>query len=129
VRSWQGAIGYYEDPERTAATFTDDGWVRSGDLGSLDEAARCRSSDARRRSSSAAGSTSRRVRSKLVLAFDEIERCAVVDYPMNGWARSLRVCRDADGETIDFDTAVERLRRRSCHLQAPTGVACSMLCR
>ena len=29
--------GYYKDPEATAASFTEDGWFRSGDYGRLDE--------------------------------------------------------------------------------------------
>jgi acyl-CoA synthetase (AMP-forming)/AMP-acid ligase II len=29
--------GYFEDPEATAAAFTDDGWFRSGDLASVDD--------------------------------------------------------------------------------------------
>ncbi len=32
--------GYWEDPERTAAAYTEDGWFRTGDIGHLDEAGR-----------------------------------------------------------------------------------------
>ena len=32
--------GYWEDPEATAAAFTDDGWYKSGDLGAYDDKGR-----------------------------------------------------------------------------------------
>jgi acyl-CoA synthetase (AMP-forming)/AMP-acid ligase II len=37
VRGPNTCGGFFNDPGRTEATFTDDGWVRSGDLGVLDE--------------------------------------------------------------------------------------------
>ena len=37
LRSGAVMAGYWNDPERTAAAFTDDGWLRTGDLGAFDE--------------------------------------------------------------------------------------------
>src|SRR5437870_2032607 len=37
IRGPQVMLGYLNNPEATAATITDDGWLRSGDIGRRDE--------------------------------------------------------------------------------------------
>jgi acyl-CoA synthetase (AMP-forming)/AMP-acid ligase II len=36
VRGYSTLLGYYKDPEKTAAALTPDGWFRTGDVGSID---------------------------------------------------------------------------------------------
>ena len=42
VRGWNVMQGYYKDPVQTGKAFTADGWLRTGDLGTLDAEGRLR---------------------------------------------------------------------------------------
>ncbi|MFC1415261.1 FadD3 family acyl-CoA ligase [Streptacidiphilus cavernicola] len=45
VRGYTVMREYFEDPEGTAAAFTDDGWLRTGDIGVMDEDGNLRITD------------------------------------------------------------------------------------
>lgn len=45
VRGFTVMGGYFEDPDTTAATMTEDGWLRTGDVGVLDAAGNLRITD------------------------------------------------------------------------------------
>ncbi|MUL79875.1 long-chain fatty acid--CoA ligase [Mycobacterium sp. CBMA226] len=42
VRGWLTMTGYYEDPASTTATLLESGWLRTGDIGCLDDQGRLR---------------------------------------------------------------------------------------
>ncbi|MUL66196.1 hypothetical protein BOO86_17110 [Mycobacterium sp. CBMA 234] len=42
ARGWLTMTGYFEDPSATAATLLESGWLRTGDIGCLDERGRLR---------------------------------------------------------------------------------------
>lgn len=112
VRSWQRAVGYFDDPDRTAATFLDDGWVRSGDIGVLDERGAL-SIVGRKKEIIIRGGlniTPREIE-ELLLRFDEIERCAVIGLPDPRLGERVCACVCLrPGSSLDLDGMVARLR-------------------
>jgi non-ribosomal peptide synthetase component E (peptide arylation enzyme) len=112
VRGPDVCVGFYNDPERTAAAFTVDGWLRSGDLGTLDSDGYV-SVVGRKKEIIIRGGlniTPREVE-ELLLAFPEVERAAVVGLPDDRLGERCCACVVLRPEcTLDFATMIDRLK-------------------
>ena len=112
VRGPNTCVGFYDDPERTAATFTTDGWVRSGDLAIIDARGALTVVGRKKEIVIRGGMniTPREIE-ELLLAFPEVDRAAVVGLPDDRLGERVCACVVlAAGSTLGFDDMVARLR-------------------
>jgi acyl-CoA synthetase (AMP-forming)/AMP-acid ligase II len=112
VRTPQGAVGYFADAARTAATFTEGGWIRSGDLGVLGDDGSL-SIVGRKKEIIIRGGLNIAPREieEMLLALDEVERCAVIGLPDDRLGEKVCACVHLRaGATLTLDAMVDRLR-------------------
>jgi len=112
VRGPNTCVGFYDDPERTAATFTTDGWVRSGDLAIIDARGALTVVGRKKEIVIRGGMniTPREIE-ELLLAFPEVDRAAVVGLPDDRLGERVCACVVlAAGSTLGFEDMVARLR-------------------
>jgi non-ribosomal peptide synthetase component E (peptide arylation enzyme) len=105
-------VGFFADPQRTTATFTEDGFVRSGDIARLDDEGYLTMVSRKKEIIIRGGvNIAPREVEELLVAFDEIERAAVIGLPDERLGERMCACVVLrSGDTIDLDTVVERLR-------------------
>jgi acyl-CoA synthetase (AMP-forming)/AMP-acid ligase II len=103
-------VGFFADPERTAAVFSPDGWVRSGDTvsitadGSLTVVGRKKEILIR-----GGMNIAPREIEDVLLGFPEVERAAVVGLPDERLGERTCACVVLrPGTTLDLDTVVAR---------------------
>jgi non-ribosomal peptide synthetase component E (peptide arylation enzyme) len=111
VRGPNTCVGFFADPERTAATF-DDGWVRSGDLATLDDAGHVTIVGRRKEIIIRGGlNIAPREIEELLVAFPEIERAAVVGVPDERLGERMCACvvPVAGAAVPGLDVVVSRL--------------------
>jgi acyl-CoA synthetase (AMP-forming)/AMP-acid ligase II len=105
-------VGFFDDPERTGATFDADGWVRSGDLASVDAAGNLTVVGRKKELIIRGGmNITPRELEDLIGRFDEVRSVAVVGTPDERLGEIVCACVVLDaGATLALETVVERLR-------------------
>jgi non-ribosomal peptide synthetase component E (peptide arylation enzyme) len=104
-------VGFFDDPERTAATFDAEGWVRSGDLVTIDDDGHLTVVGRKKEIIIRGGmNIAPREVEELLVAFPEVQRAAVVGLPDERLGERMCACVVlAPGSTLDLATVVERL--------------------
>lgn len=112
VRGPNTAVGFYRDPERTARTFTSDGWVRSGDVGVMSSDGHL-SVVGRLKEIIIRGGVNIAPREieDIIRGFDDVEAVAIVGVPDDRLGERACACVvPAAGASIDLASITDRLR-------------------
>jgi len=111
VRGPDTCVGFFADLERTAATFRPDGWVRSGDLVTIDAEGYLTVVGRKKEIIIRGGiNITPREIEELLVAFPEIERAAVVGLPDDRLGERACACVVLrPGAALDFDIMCDRL--------------------
>lgn len=105
-------VGFFADPERTAATFLPGGWVRSGDLVTLDADGYVTVVGRKKEIIIRGGlNITPREIEDLILDFPEVDRVAVVGIPDERLGERVCACVvTAPGASLELADVIERLR-------------------
>lgn len=111
IRGPNTCVGFFGDPERTAATFSADGWVRSGDLVTVDDDNYLTVVGRKKEIIIRGGmNIAPREIEELLVTFPEVQRAAVVGMPDQRLGEKMCACVVlTQDSTLDLATVVERL--------------------
>lgn len=124
VRGPQVTRRYLDDPERTAEMIDEDGWLRTGDLGHVDDRGYLRLAGRSSELFKVGGELVAPTEVEAVLTgYDGVSQAYVIGVPDErfgqvGWAYVVPV----DGETIDVDALLAHTRRHVARFKVPRGV-------
>jgi long-chain acyl-CoA synthetase len=119
VRGPQVMLGYYKNPEETAATITEDGWLRTGDNGYLDESMRFHFGDRNKRMIKVNGHQVSPVEIENVVSnCSDVAECVVFGLPdeRSGEAAKLQVRLKPDVDPAQMEAQLRTLMKSS-HLK------------
>ncbi len=125
LRSANIMLGYLDDPEATAATIDDDGWLHTGDVGTVDEAGNLRITDRLKDMYISGGFNVYPAEIEQVLArLDGVADVAVIGVPderLGEVGRAFIVRRDGSG--LDEAAVIGYARQHLANFKAPRSVS------
>ncbi len=123
VRSEHLCDGYWRNPEETAALFTVDGWLRTGDIGVFDDAGYLTLTD---RVKDVIVSGGENVYSgeveRVLLQIEGITQACVVGAPHPKWGETVVAVLVAGDAAPDVDEVIAHCRESLAHYKCPTAV-------
>jgi acyl-CoA synthetase (AMP-forming)/AMP-acid ligase II len=124
TRSRQNMAGYWHRPEETAAVLTPDGWLRTGDIGYLDDAGRIYLLDRAKDVIISGGENVYPVAVENVLAgHPDLAEVAVIGVPDPRWGETVKaVVVPRPGVTPDAAEIIAYCRGHLAGFQCPTSV-------
>lgn len=117
-------VGYWQRPEETAAALTPEGWLRTGDLGRLDEAGRIHLVDRAKDRIVTGGENVYPAEVERVLAqHPDVAEVAVIGVPDDRWGEAVKaVVVLQAGSTPDTAGIIAFARGRLAGFQSPKSV-------
>ncbi|MEJ2864079.1 AMP-binding protein [Actinomycetospora flava] len=123
TRSVQNMVGYWHRPEETAAALTPEGWLRTGDLGRLDDAGRIHLVDRAKDRIVTGGENVYPAEVERVLAqHPDVAEVAVIGVPDERWGEAVKAVIVPAGASPDPDDIVAFARARLAGFQSPKSV-------
>jgi len=124
TRSEQNLVGYWNDPEQTARALTPDGWLRTGDLGRVDEDGRIFLVDRAKDLVISGGENVYPVEVENVLAaHPRLAEVAVIGVPHERWGETVKaIVVPQAGAEVDRDEVIGFVRQRLAGFKCPTSV-------
>ncbi|MEW5420888.1 long-chain-fatty-acid--CoA ligase [Amorphus sp. 3PC139-8] len=124
TRSEQNLVGYWNDPERTSQVLTADGWLKTGDLGRVDENGHIFLVDRAKDLVISGGENVYPVEVENVLAaHPQLAEVAVIGVPHDRWGETvMAIVVPRAGETVDGEDVIAFVRQRLAKFKCPTVV-------
>jgi long-chain acyl-CoA synthetase len=124
TRSAQNMAGYWHQPEQTAAALTPDGWLRTGDLGYLDQQQRIYLVDRAKDMIITGGENVYPAEvEKVLAAYPPLAEAAVIGVPDDRWGETVKaVVVACPGAVVEPAEVIAFCRGQLARFKCPTSV-------